>query len=324
MTNRILVATALSAIALLTPALDGAAQSGWPSRPVRIVVPFPPGGPADGSARALVEPMSAALGQPVIVENLPGAGGITGTSAAARATDAHTLLMTSTSATILPALRQDLPFDIRRDFEPVGMVSAQPLVLVVTSGAPFATLSELAEAARARPGVLTSGTSGNGTLSHLAIELLNSRLKVAITPVPYKGESAILPDLLNGTLTMAFINLPITVPQIRAGKLRALAVSSPEPAPELPDVPTFGALGLSGMVIQGWAALVAARGVPPEALPRLESTLREALSSRGVRERFAALGLTPMPSTRAELRDFLNAETERWGDLVRSRGIRAQ
>lgn len=321
--NRFLAA-AFCAFALFSLSAGAFAQGPWPSRPVRIVVPFPPGGPADGSARALIETMAGAIGQPMIVENLPGAGGITGTAAATRAGDGHTLLMTSTSATILPALRSDLQFDLLRDFEPVGMVSAQPLVLVVPAGAPHATLAELLREARAKPGLLTSGTSGNGTLSHLAIELLNGRQAVSITSVPYKGESALLPDILNGTLSMAFINLPITIPQVRSRKLRALAVSAAAPAAELPEVPTFAAQGVPGLVVEGWAALVAAKGIPAEALPKLEAALRGALAAPAVRERFAKIGVAPVSGTRAELREFLRAETERWGELVRARGIKVQ
>ncbi|WP_137177936.1 tripartite tricarboxylate transporter substrate binding protein [Roseomonas sp. AR75] len=298
------------------------AQDSWPNRPLRIIVPFPPGGPADGSARALAEVMSPALGQPVVVENRAGAGGVIGITAAAQATDGHTLLMGSTSMTVTPALRADLPYDIFRDFAPVGMVSAQPLVLVVPANSPLRDVAAVVAAGK-NPG-LNSGTSGNGTLSHLAIELFNARTGTQISPVAYRGESAIVPDLLNATLSMGFLNLPILLPLLAEGKLRALAVGSPQRSDRLPTVPTFAEAGVQGMEAQGWAALLAAKGVPEAGLAKLEAALQTALRSEPVKARFAAFGVTPVISTRAGLAQYLREEYERWGEVVRSRGIRAQ
>jgi tripartite-type tricarboxylate transporter receptor subunit TctC len=321
MTNVITRRTALTLGAALLAAQAGA-QEAWPTRPIRIIVPFPPGGPADGSARALAEVMGPALGQPVVVENRAGAGGVIGIGAAAGANDGHTLLMGSTSMTITPALRSDLPYDIFRDFAPVGMVSAQPLVLVVPAASPLRDVAGVVAAGKS-PG-LTSGTSGNGTLSHLAIELFNARTGTQIGPVAYRGESAIVPDLLNATLNMGFLNLPILLPLLAEGKLRALAVGSPQRTDRLPDVPTFAEAGVQGMEAQGWAALLAARGVPEAGLAKLEKALQDALRSEQVLARFAAFGVAPVISTRAALDAYLREESTRWAEVVRTRNIRVQ
>jgi tripartite-type tricarboxylate transporter receptor subunit TctC len=266
--------------------------------------------------------MGPALGQAVVVENRAGAGGVIGIGAAAQANDGHTLLMGSTSMTVTPALRSDLPYDIFRDFAPVGMVSAQPLVLVVPGSSPLSDVAGAVAAGKA--GRLTSGTSGNGTLSHLAIELFNARTGTAISPVAYRGESAILPDLLNGTLSMGFLNLPILLPLLAEGKLRALAVGSPQRSDRLPEVPTFAEAGVPGMEAQGWAALLAARGVPEAGLERLESALQAALRSEPVKARFASFGVSPVVSTRAGLGQYLREEADRWAEVVRTRNIRVQ
>ncbi|MBL8382119.1 MAG: tripartite tricarboxylate transporter substrate binding protein [Burkholderiales bacterium] len=316
--------------AVLVAALAGAgsvpgslhASDAWPARPVRIIVPFAPGGPADGSARVLAEAMAPALGQNIVVENRPGAGGMIGITAAAQAKDAHTLLMGSTSMVVTPALNPNVTYDVFRDFDPIGMVSAQPLVLVVSAAAPHRAVADLIAEARANPGRLSFGNSGNGTLAHLTAELFAMQAGVTITSVPYKGESALLPDLIAGTVGAGFINLPSVLPQARAGKLRAIAVSTAQPIAELPGVPAFKSAGIANLEVQGWAALLAARGIPAEALARLEGLLATALASEAVKKRFADFGVTPVTSTRAGLTDYLKSEAARWGDVVRSRGIK--
>jgi len=312
--------------AALGGALAGPARAqgaAWPDRPVRIIVPFPPGGPADGSARALAEAMAPRLGQAVVVENRPGAGGVIGIGAAAQARDGHTLLMGSTSMTVTPSMRSDLPYDVLRDFEPIGMVSAQPLVLTVPAASPLKSVADLVREGRGKRGVFTGATSGNGTLSHLTIELFNGRTGTEIQPVAYRGESAIMPDLLGGTISLGFLNLPILLPLLRDGRLRALAVTARARIPQLPNVPTFAEAGVAGLEVEGWAALLAARGVPPAGLARLEQVLRECLGLEPVRQRLTNFGTTPVSSTRAELAAFLRAEMTRWGEVVRSRNIRA-
>lgn len=298
-----------------------AAQT-WPTKSVRIIVPFPPGGAADGSARVLGEVMAKLLGQPFVVENKPGAGSVIGTQAAVQSNDGHTLLMGSTSMTILPALRSELSYDVQRDLLPVGMVSAQPLVLSVAANSQLKSLDDVV--ARGKSGDLTSGNSGNGTLSHLTTEMFNLKMGTRIMPVPYKGESALLPDIVSGTTAMGFINLPSALPLLKSARLRALAVTSAQPLAELPNVRTLKSLGMPEFVIEGWAALFAAKDVPAPGVQRLALALRQALSEAAVRDRFASFGVEPRPGTEAALQDFVKSEITRWGELVRTRDIKLE
>lgn len=312
-------------LALLTAlaAGSGVRAQAWPNRALRIIVPFPPGGPADGSARVLSEPMARTLGTALVVENRAGGGSIVGTTAAVQSGDAHTLLMGSTSMTILPALRYDLPYDVQRDLQPIGMVSTQPLVLSVATGSGLRSLDDVV--ARGRAGAdLTSGNSGNGTLSHLTTELFNLKMGTRILSVPYKGESALLPDIVGGTTAMAFLNLPSALPLVKSGRLRALAVTSAEPIAALPGIRTLRSPGLEEFVIEGWAALFAARDVPTAGVERIEQALRLALGETAVRERFESFGVTAAPGTRGALRDYVHSEVQRWAEVIRTRGIKAE
>lgn len=311
----------LAGAASLLP-LRAHASDAWPARPLRIIVPFAPGGPADGSARVLAEAMAPQLGQNIVVENRPGAAGMIGITAAAQSKDAHTLLMGSTSMVVTPSLNPNTTYDVFRDFDPIGMVSAQPLVLVVAATSSIRSVPDLV--AEARGGRTSFGNSGNGTLAHLTAELFAMQAGVTIVSVPYKGESALMPDLIAGTVSAGFINLPSVLPQARAGKLRPIAVSTAQPIAELPGVPPFKAAGIANLEVQGWAALLAAKGVPPEGLARVEAQLAAALASDTVKKRFADFGVTPVTSSRAGLTDYLKSEATRWGNVVRSRGLRAE
>jgi tripartite-type tricarboxylate transporter receptor subunit TctC len=301
------------------------AAESWPTRSVRIIVPFAPGGGADSSARVLAEAMAPKLGAPMIVENKPGAGSAIGVAYAAQSRDGHTLLMGSNSMVINPSLNPAVGYDVERDFDVVGMVSAQPLVLVVPLSSPIHSVADLLAQAKARPGQLTAGNSGTGTLAHLASEIFGSQTGTTLTPVPYKGESALMPDLISGVIALGFLNLPSVLPQIKSGRLRAIAVSSPLPLPELPGVPTFDSLGYPSLQVQGWAALFAARGSIPDAgLARLGPLLTQALQSPGVRQRFTNLGVTPLVMDRKASAEFIEAETERYAAVIKSRNIRLQ
>ena len=212
-----------AAAAMALPAGAGA-QAAWPAKPVTVIVPFAPGGAGNGSVRILAEVIGPKLGQSVVVENRPGGGGIPGTQAVTQSTDDHLLLMGSTTMTILPALRSDLPYDVQRDLQPVGMISSQPMVLAVAADSPLKTLDDLV--AQGKGGQLTAGNSGVGTLSHLATELINRKLGTQIMPVPYKGDAVLIPDVASGTISIGVMNLPVALPLIQAGRLRALAVTS--------------------------------------------------------------------------------------------------
>ncbi|WP_245638714.1 Bug family tripartite tricarboxylate transporter substrate binding protein [Hydrogenophaga palleronii] len=300
------------------------ANSAWPTRPVRIIVPFAPGGGADSSARVLAELLAPQLGQGVIVENKPGAGSAIGVAAAAQSKDGHTLLMGSNSMVINPSLMPAIGYDVARDFDALGMVSSQPLVLVVPASSAPKTLADVIAEAKAKPGHLTAGNSGNGTLAHLAAEIFAGQTGTSLTTVPYKGESALMPDLMSGLVSMGFLNLPSVLPHVRSGRLRAIAVSSPKEAPELPGVPTFRSLNQPSLEVLGWAALFAPKdSIPAAGMARLESLLAAALASDSVRNRFATLGVTPVIESRAETTKFMKSETERYAAVIKARGIKA-
>jgi tripartite-type tricarboxylate transporter receptor subunit TctC len=317
-----LALAATGSVGLLSTASRAA---GWPQRPVRLIVPFPPGGPADGAARVLAEQFTPDLGQSVVVENRPGAGSAIGVTAAAQSKDGHTLLMGSNSMVINPSLQPAIGYDVQRDFDAIGMVSAQPLVLVVPAASSIKSLDDLIAEAKAQPGKITTGNSGYGTLAHLASEIFSAQTGAQLTPVPYKGESALLPDLVGGLVSAGFLNLPGIVAQIRSGKLLPLAVSSAEPIAELPGIPTFRKLGYPGLEVQGWAALLAPKGtIPADQLARLGTLLTKALSAPAVQERFTALALLTMPMERAATERFLREEGERYAAVIKARGIKAE
>jgi tripartite-type tricarboxylate transporter receptor subunit TctC len=299
------------------------AAEAWPNKTLRIIVPFAPGGAADSSARVLAEILAPQLGQAVIVENRPGAGSAIGVVAAAQSRDGHTLLMGSNSMVINPILNPALAYDVARDFDAVGMVSAQPLVLVVASASKIHTVADLISQAKAAPGQLSAGNSGTGTLAHLTSVLFELQSGVDLISVPYKGESALMPDLISGQVSLGFLNLPSVMPHIRSGRLRAIAVSAPQPIVELPGIATFRSLNLAALEVQGWAALLAPKGaIPPEGLSRLESLLAKALASDTVKTRFAALSVTPLTASREATAAHLRQEAARWQQVISARGIR--
>lgn len=301
------------------------ASDAWPTRTVRIIVPFAPGGGADSSARVLGELIAPQLGQSVIVENRPGAGSAIGVMAAAQSRDGHTLLMGSNSMVINPSLNPQIGYDAARDFDAVGMVSAQPLVLVVPAASAIKSVPDLIAQAKAKPGGLTAGNSGNGTLAHITSEIFASQTGIDTTPVPYKGESALMPDLMGGLVSFGFLNLPSVAAHVKSGRLRALAVSSAQPMAELSGVPTLRSLGYPSLEVQGWAALLAPKGtIPPEGLAKLETLLAKALASDAVKTRFAALGVAPVTMTRQATAQFLQAEASRYAAVIKARGIKAE
>lgn len=322
--NRRAAIVAVAAALCFASASPAFASDPWPTKPVRVIVPFAPGGGADSSARVLGEQMSAALGQPVVVDNKPGAGSAIGVMAAAQSKDGHTLLMGSNSMVINPSLNPKIGYDVARDFDAIGMVSQQPLVLVVPASSTIKSLADLVSQARARPDTLTAGNSGNGTLAHVAAEIFAAQTNVKITPVPYKGESALMPDLIGGLVSFGFLNLPSVSTHIKSGRLRALAVSSPQPTPELPNVPTLRSLNYPSLEVQGWAALLAPKGtIPPEGLAKLEMLLAKALDSETVKTRFSAAGVAPVTMSRQATTQFLQSEAKRYNDVIKSRGIKA-
>jgi tripartite-type tricarboxylate transporter receptor subunit TctC len=303
---------------------DARAEETWPTRPLRMIIPFPPGGPSDGVGRLIAEALMPRLGQPIVADNRPGAGSVIGTATAAQSADGHTLLLASNSFTVNTSLQPRLPYDPVADFEPIGLISNTPLVVAVPADSPIRNVAGLIVTARARPGELTYASAGNGTVNHLAAELFKDRVGVEITNITYRGDAALLPDLLNGTVSMSFINLPTALPLARQGQLRVLAVMATERLAALPDVPTLAAAGVDGVEVGGMQALLAARGIPEEGLRRIERAVVEVLAVPDMRRRLTSLGALPANGGREHLRQFLASQTARWREVVRSRGIRAE
>lgn len=316
-----LLAVAVSVILATTA---GAADV-WPVRTVRIIVPFAAGGPADGAARILADVWAPQLGQPVIIENRPGAGSAIGVVAASQSRDGHTLLIASNSMVINPSLNPSVGYDVGRDFDAVGMVAEQPLMLVVPADSPIKSFSDLIARHKGHADALTAGNSGVGTLAHLTSEIFAAETGVALTPVPYRGESALLPDLISGRVSLGFLNLPSVAPLVKEGKLRGLGVSTQVPVADLPEVPTFRSLNYPSLEVQGWSMLVAPKGtIPAEGLARLEALLAETLKAGTVQTRLAALNQTAVAMSREATADFLQVEEKRYGAIIKARDIRLQ
>jgi len=298
------------------------AAEAWPVKTLRIIVPFAPGGGADGSARVLAEALGPQLGQAIIVDNKPGAGSAIGVAAALQAKDSHTLLMGSNSMVITPFLNPSAKYDIARDFDAVGMVSSQPLVLVVPAASALKSVKDIVT--RTRPDELSAGNSGHGTLAHIASETFAAQAGIQLMPIAYKGESALMPDLISGQVSLGFLNLPSVLAHIKSGRLRALAVCTAQPVADLPGVPTLVAQGYPTMEFEGWATLVAPKGtIPNEGLTRLQTLLTAALESDAIVKRFAAFGVAPMARSRQATGQFLKAESDRYAAIIKSRNIKA-
>jgi len=320
---RNLVIALLFGSAISASLTNANAQGAWPSRTIRIIVPFAPGGGADVSARVLAEQLAPQLGQSVIVENKPGAGSAVGVNAAAQSKDGHTLLMGSNSMVINPSFNPAIGYDVSRDFDAIGMVSTQPLVLVVPSNSPFNSVKDIVSQYKGKGAQLMAGNSGSGTLAHITAEIFEIETGVALTPVPYRGESALMPDLISGQVSLGFLNLPSVAPHIKSGKLRALAVSSPQQIADLPNVPTFRSLNYPSLEVQGWAALLTPKGsIPEEGLSRLELILTKALASEAVQLRFSTLNVVPITMSRKATGQFLRSEGMNYGAVIKSRGIK--
>jgi tripartite-type tricarboxylate transporter receptor subunit TctC len=299
------------------------AQSEWPARPVRIVVPFAAGGTTDIVARSIAEQLTTVLKQPVIVENKAGAGGNVGATEVAKAApDGYTFLMgTPGTQAINQFLYPKMPYDTERDLVPVSFVVRVPNVLIVPASLGVKTIQELIAMARARPGQLTYGSPGNGSTGQLSTELFKSQAKVFVTHIPYRGSGPMLQDLLGGQIQMAIDNLPSAIPHIRSGRLIALGVTSAAPNPQLPDVKPIGSV-LPGYEAESWFVLVAPRGTPEPIVARLSTEVDRILKKPEVIERFRGLGAEPVGGTPAELARFIADETKKWKEVVRISGAK--
>lgn len=296
----------------------------YPQRPISLVVPYVAGGSTDVFARALAEAASKTLGQPITIDNRTGAGGNIGTQLVKRATpDGYTLLMCSFGCAVAPALYTPAPFDIVRDFEPVAMLGTVPSLLVVSPSVPAKNLQELVAYAKANPGKLMAGSAGVGSSPHMALELFKAKAGVDVTHVPYKGVAAIAVDLVAGRVSMLFDNLTTAQANVKAGKLRALAVASEKRIPALPDVPTFAEAGLPGFTVTPWFGIMAPAGTPTAVLDKLNAAFLAALADPNVVPRTQMLGIEAGPGSRSELARFVSQERDKWTSIIKANGIRA-
>ena len=293
----------------------------YPSRAIRLVVPLSSGGFADVPARLLAPRLAEALGRPVIVDNRPGAGSTIGADAVAKsAPDGHTLLLTGTPHVIAPWLYRNLPYDTLKDFAPVALVASGPYVLVVSPQLRAESVRELVAAAKAQPGKIDFASSGNGSAQHLVGALFNRMAGIELSHVPYKGSGPAMQDLLAGQVHVSFAGVPNVLPQIKAGRLRALAVTTPQRWSELPEVPTLAEAGIAGYDATLWLDLVAPASTPPAIVQRLYSETAKALQDPDLQRSFRAAGVDAKSLTPAELAAFLRAEYEKWGKAVRDTG----
>ena len=326
MKNGSFLAASLFAAALWCTAQPAAMAQAWPAKPVRVVVPYAPGGGPDILARLIGQKLAAALGQSVVVENKPGAGGNLATESVAKsAPDGYTLFLTTTATqSINPSLYTSLPYDTQRDFAPIGMVALTQVMLVVANDVPAKSLKDLLALAKAAPGKLTYATAGPGTMQHMASALLDGQAGIQTLQVPYKGTGQLMPDLVAGRVTMMFNSLAALLPMVRDGKLRPIAVTGAKRNPAAPDVPTFAEAGLPGFDASAWYGVFGPAGLPREIVQRLNTELGRAVESAEVRERYATLGLDLALSTPEGLAQRVREDTAKWAAVIKAHNITVQ
>ncbi len=299
-------------------ALPASSQT-YPSRPIRLIVGFAPGGAADILGRITAQGLTEAIGEQVVVDNRGGAGGLIATEIAARASaDGYTLLFTSPPHAINAALYRRAKYDPIKDFEPVIQVVATALILAVNAGSPFKAVGELVSYAKSNPGKLSYGSGGSGATGHLAMELLKSVTGTDIVHIPYKGTGPVLTDLIGGQIHMTIGSAAPTLPQVKAGKLRALAVTSKARSVVLPDVPSIAESGFPAYEVTQWFGILAPAGVPKTVVERINTAMNQALRQQEVRSRFLAASVEPVGGTPAALRAVIAQEVPKWTKLVRA------
>jgi tripartite-type tricarboxylate transporter receptor subunit TctC len=299
------------------------AQANFPSRSVHILVPYPAGGGVDVLTRTLGDVVSKQWGQSVVVENRPGAGGVIASQAVATAPpDGYTLIMVASGHATNPFLYAKMPYDTFKDFTPVSLLASSPNILLVRADSAFKTVADVISAAKAKPGSLSFAHAGNGTSTHLAGELLKSLAKVDLTAIPYKGGAPAINDLLGGQIPMSFNNGPESVGQLKAGTLRALAVTTGSRAPFLPDVPSMSET-VPGYDTGVWWGLLGPGNLPPAVTAKLSEAAAEAMKAPAVRERLTALGSTAVGNSAKEFSDIIAADYKKWGPIIKAAGIKA-
>lgn len=313
---------ALAGLAFAAPSL--AQTDHWPARPIRVIVPTPPGGAYDATMRPLAQELAQILKQPVVVENRPGAGNIIGTQVGATAPpDGHTLTMTGMVNTIAAGVYDNLTFDIVKDFSHIGSIGAAAQWLVVRSDAGLNSLPELIAKAKKEPGRINYASSGAGSTGHLLVELLQRSAGIELMHVPYKGGAPALQDVLGGVVSVIVVPPNTAIPHVKAGKLKLLAVSTAQRNPAYPDAPTFEELGFAQMTVSSWVGLSAPKGTPSAIVQKLNAALEASLSRPALRARLEGDGMTPMVMSPAQFSDLVRSDAQRWIQLTKSLNIKA-
>jgi tripartite-type tricarboxylate transporter receptor subunit TctC len=311
----------LTALALALPAFAGAQQA-YPTKPIRFVVPFAPGGGTDIIARIVAQQLHEALGQPVVVDNRGGAGSTLGTDIVAKApADGYTMLLGNISLAFNAWLYKKLPYNALKDLAPVTMVAVQPNIVVVHPSVPAKTIKELAELARKQPGKITFASAGAGSGTHLAGEMIKDIFKVDMLHVPYKGTGPALSDLIGGQVQMMVSTFASALPHVKSGRLRSLGVTSLKRSSAAPDIPTLDETGIPGYDYSTWYALFMPAGTPRAVIDRMSQTTRKVLEQNETRQRLIGQGVDALGGTPAELGAYLKSETDKWGKVVRAAGI---
>ncbi|UDM53528.1 tripartite tricarboxylate transporter substrate binding protein [Cupriavidus sp. MP-37] len=319
---RLRAALVLAAAGALLPAAAGAQE--FPQHPVRMVLPYPAGGPTDLLARVVAVKMGESLGQGVVVDNKPGASGMIGAEAVARApADGYTILANASLHVINPSIQPKMRYDAFKDFVPITQLADVPLVLVVNNASPVRTVQDLIAYARREGGALNFGSAGNASAQHLAGESFKLAAKVPMQHVPYKGSAPALTDLMGGQIQLMFDSMPSAMPFIKSGKLRAVAVTTPRRASALPDIPTVAESGLPGFDISTWYGLWAPRGTPAAVVEKLATHAAAALKRPDVRQQYADMGAEPVGSSPADFARYNAAEGRKWAEIVRRSGAKA-
>jgi len=305
---------------LLWPAL--AAAQDFPSKPIRLIVPFPAGGPNDIIARVVGQRMSELIRQPVLIDNRGGQAGVLGTDAVAKSNpDGYTIGITSASSLAISPSMEKVPYDARKDFAPVTLVVTVPEMLVVASNVPANNMDELVALAKAQPGKLNFASAGVGGLPHLAGELLKLTAGIDIVHVPYRGAAPAINDLLGQQVQMTFLDLPVILPHIKAGTLRPIALGAPQRAPTAPDVPTTAEVGMPDLLIENWYGMIAPAKTPEKIVATLNRIANEAMADPGVKQKLADQGLTVAGDTPEHFRGFIETEIAKWAKVIKDAGV---
>lgn len=313
------------AIAALTLFCAAAQAQTFPSKPIHIIVPFAPGGGTDALTRIVAQQMSEQMKVPVVIENKPGGGGTVGAAIAARApADGYMLHTYTMSSPMMSALYKNLSFDPVGDFAPVGLIGTSPFILIMNNKVPAQTLPEMLALAKAKPGSLSYGSAGNGTVSHIGMELFTSMAGVDIQHVPYKGNGPAMADLLGGHLTLLLDTVVSATPHVKANSVRALAVTSAGRSPLMPSLPTVTELGPKGYEMTVWYGFVAPKGTPLPVLQKLNDELNKALASPALRQRYAVLGAEPTQITVEDFGKLMTSEEKKWGAVIKNANIQVQ